>query len=670
MSLKVSKITLGKDCPVGAFELTGLDTADLVLIVGPNGAGKSSLLAPLKQPGAAGRATTIDLQRVEGDFRAAGVERSISFITSQDLMAKVHNLDAALARAADASRHRVAARILEGCINALEDDANREANPPPDGGALARLSIEYLNLDSKCGTMPRTVESYDTRARSLAQAKGVVWSPFDPDPNSGLQSEQTLIPELRGMPGAPAAIAALNEVARLMPPANAGPAQQAEQARAAHTKSLASAQGELRLGSETTHEAVLPRLNDAVDSTSELIAAADHLLACRKSAREFLAPAGHRGERCECPVCSQSIHAATVVDGLDRLVGEGGPGGDPALSEALKRFKALRSELERTHEAWTSAAKLAADTLASQRKVLGDAVQRLAPANEWHDDLKQLIAPVTAGVQQWLSEHTGATVTADTALAAIVRRAQDASREVQARDGQIREEHAPQQKRFNELQAVGRALRARHQVNALQRIVDLDAQEAAAARAARRTMWLDTLRTLCHNHVQTAEQAGAQVLASEQVRERFTRLMERFHGVDPWLATLKYDGKPLANDLSEGQTVLVNLAAALTVASVAIGTPGHAPGWVVLDEPTNALDQNAVTQLAQYLGSLSNDDLPGQLFVATFDEGFANALREGSRRAGRRVRQVTLGRFDRAQPQRRLTMMTDETFEPAPNQGL
>jgi DNA repair exonuclease SbcCD ATPase subunit len=157
------------------------------------------------------------------------------------------------------------------------------------------------------------------------------------------------------------------------------------------------------------------------------------------------------------------------------------------------------------------------------------------------------------------------------------------------------------------------------------------------------------------------------VLSDERIRERFTRLLGKFDDVDPWLASLVYDGSELPNHFSEGQTVLVNLAAALTVASAVIGKPGHTPGWVVLDEPTNALDSVAVERMADYLGSLGLDDLPAQMFVATFDEDFANKLVNRARKAGRRVRRISLRRFDRLA--KRFDLRGDDRFLPIAHGG-
>jgi DNA repair exonuclease SbcCD ATPase subunit len=102
--------------------------------------------------------------------------------------------------------------------------------------------------------------------------------------------------------------------------------------------------------------------------------------------------------------------------------------------------------------------------------------------------------------------------------------------------------------------------------------------------------------------------------------------------------------------LSEGQTALVNIAATIAVAGKVAGAPGHLPGWLAFDEPTNGLDEAARQQVAEYLGSMTMRDLPLQIFVATFDEEFAIQLQRTALNAGRRVRRVRLPPFRPGQP--------------------
>ena len=124
-------------------------------------------------------------------------------------------------------------------------------------------------------------------------------------------------------------------------------------------------------------------------------------------------------------------------------------------------------------------------------------------------------------------------------------------------------------------------------------------------------------------------------------------------------------GQQNAGDtLSEGQNVLVNVAAAMAVVGKVAGTPDHRPGWIVFDEPTNGLDAESCAQVAQYLGGLTIADVPSQIVVATFDPVFAEQLMNCSvAQAQRRVKHVSLPEF---QPGRAVTPVIRER-NPNPN---
>jgi ATPase subunit of ABC transporter with duplicated ATPase domains len=92
--------------------------------------------------------------------------------------------------------------------------------------------------------------------------------------------------------------------------------------------------------------------------------------------------------------------------------------------------------------------------------------------------------------------------------------------------------------------------------------------------------------------------------------------------------------------------VLINCAARLTVASVVIGHEDHKPGWIVFDEPTNGLDPEAVSILAEYLGSFSPLEFSGQIIVSTFDKDFASMMVKQSTELTRNVKQINLRRFN------------------------
>ena len=148
-----------------------------------------------------------------------------------------------------------------------------------------------------------------------------------------------------------------------------------------------------------------------------------------------------------------------------------------------------------------------------------------------------------------------------------------------------------------------------------------------------------------------ASTAESTVVTDPGVQERFNRLLDllKYH---TGLQTLKFCGKEVqlngvaaSNTLSEGQTVLVNIAATIAVVGKVAGTAEHRPGWIVFDEPTNGLDEEGRNQVAEYLGGLSITDVPSQIVVATFDTKFAEKLITKATATGRRGKHVELQDF-------------------------
>ncbi|MFM7806860.1 MAG: hypothetical protein ACKPEA_02885, partial [Planctomycetota bacterium] len=109
-------------------------------------------------------------------------------------------------------------------------------------------------------------------------------------------------------------------------------------------------------------------------------------------------------------------------------------------------------------------------------------------------------------------------------------------------------------------------------------------------------------------------------------------------------------GEDRSKALSEGQTVLANIAAVIAVVGKVCGSAAHRPGWIVFDEPTNGLDEASRDAVADYLGGITTQDLPGQIVVTTFDRPFADRLIAEARRNGRRIRHIELPDFVPGRP--------------------
>ena len=204
---------------------------------------------------------------------------------------------------------------------------------------------------------------------------------------------------------------------------------------------------------------------------------------------------------------------------------------------------------------------------------------------------------------------------------------------------------------FTDLRLLGVALAARHKLDNLRWDASLDQFDANRRRKAQRDRWLEVLKTMASEREAGASTAESTVVTDPGVQERFNRLLDllKYH---TGLQTLKFCGKEVqlngvaaSNTLSEGQTVLVNIAATIAVVGKVAGTAEHRPGWIVFDEPTNGLDEEGRNQVAEYLGGLSITDVPSQIVVATFDTKFAEKLITKATATGRRGKHVELQDF-------------------------
>jgi ABC-type cobalamin/Fe3+-siderophores transport system ATPase subunit len=678
MPLKVSTITLGERNPIGRRTLDNLDTADLVLLVGPNGSGKSSFLAPLKRTGTQGSVSVLDDGGTLTEFSSTNVQQSITFISSQDLMTRVRSLASAIALAADASRLRVETKALESCITGLQADQTSDTGPtaPPE---LIHLQEVYLTEDEACPPMPRTDAHYATLGKRAAEAVGLEeWPGFDPDPTVGKENEARLRPTLRSLAGLETIQRVMTTLDGLQVEDDAGPASKAASANRELQEARNEAAQCIDLQPSDSVDDAISRLDDAAATVRRLIDARDYLATCRRSALEYLKSPSNRPDTAPtCPVCSQSIDLDAVSQGLHMHLDSAAATDDTegaALKQSFKRFRDLATSLRDKASTARTREEAANNALAVIRSELARVQQSLQPAAGWHGDVTSLANSLCERIASWVAEHgTVASPQGETTLGRIVDDARNGLESLRQQADALSNRLHADQTTFNELQALGRVLRARLKLNAFQHEVALDEAEARRGRTDRRERWLRVLREMKADRERQADTARDRVLADGSTRERFTRLMERFEDVDPWLAALSYDGRDdggnagcvshgndSVTDLSEGQTVLVNLAAALTVASVVIGKPEHRPGWIVLDEPTNGLDGKASTYVADYLGSLGTQDLPGQIFVATFDDAFAGRLKSKAIESGRRVRVITLDRFNRTT--RELRMVGDECF--------
>jgi hypothetical protein len=293
-----------------------------------------------------------------------------------------------------------------------------------------------------------------------------------------------------------------------------------------------------------------------------------------------------------------------------------------------------------------------------------DAIRRIAPnlhsAIGWHPSVVGSADVLRNASELWMQRHSvSPSIEAVGAARALSALAHKQSEELTAMELDLNANLEADHQEFRALQALGVTLAIRHALDALAWEASLDQIDADRRRAGQRDRWVTVLDAMAREREARALSAAQQVVDDPGVQERFQRLIERLPN-HRRLNALQFRGDSVQLGqqnaevtLSEGQNVLVNIAAVMAVVGKVAGTPDHRPGWIVFDEPTNGLDAESCAQVAQYLGGLTTADVPSQIVVATFDPVFAEQLMNCSvAQAQRRVKHVSLPGF---QPGRAVT---------------
>lgn len=650
-SVRLDAIELTNASPVGPFKLTGLATAHTVLIVGPNGAGKSSLLRPLKTrttPGGRAKCLTANNEVVE--FNATGVQNNIAFITSVDLLSNIDSLNDALAIAAGASRFRAFVQVLKAASNQLSGMISGPGSPP----SWTHLK-QFIEQDKRCGTLPRTFDHYTTIGTSLATAMNVSWNPVSEDAsdNERLANELTLVPVVAEFPGRRELTEILNSLESLRVDGDASRAEQAlVELAAACNKVIDDYAIELNDSDVLSlAEQLMQWLRDAIHTFEQLIIARNTLKACRKLALQYMA-ASHP-ESTECPICDHSISAQSVSSKLSIHVSideSSGEATDPELdalemlNSALQRIKDGRYKTE-------SLVNIASLCWTHNHQLIYKVTERLrhVPTN-WHQNVKRVGIEITQMCEDWVSKYphwssaaeTSARLTRDYAVNACTRLRDD--------ENGLNSGHDNRLNLFNQLQSLGALIWIRRELNKTPWTVDAELE------TKNQTLkhCVSELKGLYLEYAEMAENAINAVMTYE-VQYRFGQMMNKLHfaGHPDHVTYAMMDSgdvssgtSDLSNSVSEGQRVLINLAARMTIASVVIGHDEHKPGWIVFDEPTNGLDQEAVTILAEYIGGFTPEEFGGQIIVSTFDNEFASLVVKHSTASARNVKRINLQRFN------------------------
>ncbi len=661
MGLRLDSLKSDIRGPLCGAELQGLARLDLIVLLGPNGSGKSTLLEPLKNSSNGAPVGCLDSATGRTEtFSSRGVNQKIAFLTSVELMAEFRDLKDALALAANSIRPSDEALVLGKLKGQLEKNTH-EASVPP---GLESLRGTYLQQDRICGLMPRTVDGYERLGRRLADRKGAVWRSIDLDSGAGERKavELLLLPESRKLAGLNEFRPGLNALRQLPQNPAMGPAGALLDAETRLTSALEAARNAVEglpspgLGATLGEQAkaVLQHLKEASEAIQAVLDAKDLLKEVRTKARKFLEkreanPASPAG----CPVCEVQIDASQLIPRL----GEQTSGEDveaAALRARKSKVDDVWGRLDPVLRQWMLAVDPAQKAFAALTQSVESIRLKLAPAVGSDEAVRHAAEDLRNQSGRWITGNpVGPTRQALDGIRGLGRCAQTSLERLDGIEHDLNQDLSEAQADFGQFQRLGDALAAARALDRLEWSANPDEAEAERLRTAQRQTWLEVLQQMVTERVGRAKCATDEVVKDPRVQERFNRFIEKVGPIHPSLRQMVFRGDHLdvggedrQEDLSEGQRVLVNIAAAMAVVGKVAGTPDHKPGWIAFDEPTNGLDDDGRDGVADYLGGMSLADVPSQIVVATFDGVFADRLIKKALTSGRTVGRVVLPTFE------------------------
>lgn len=666
MTLRVDAIKLPPDRPIGAVSVTGLAASDLIVVVGPNGAGKSELTRPLESPGAAGDVECVDETGARQEYRSRGVNQAIAFVRSTQLMSSFRSLEGALALAANATADLHRERLLTQMAdtNLLRAGAVDAAQVEP--GTIRMQREAYFAADRQCGQHPRTIGEYQRLGQELAAIRGVAWAAGEMADPDRVPNELRLQPELRTMPGLAQVRPALDAIRTIgvLPVGQESSAVRLGKATGGLELSIADAVRELRIPTVATGTlderaaAARAAIDKAIRAAEDAIAALDLLRDCRERAARYIRGRIAVGATCDaCPVCEQPVDGPHLQGTMEAQMGGESPEASGWRATA-KRLEELRKSLQTRQTEHGDAQRAASREHDLTRAAITRSVPNLRTASGWAPSAVECADRVRVGCEQWLERH--ATAPSEDALhaaQALHETARSAIEQLDRESARLNDGLPQAQQNFQAFQRLGSLLAIRAAIDSTEWTVSLDQVDAERRRAEQRELWCKVLRSLAKESQARADAASSTVVDDPGVQERFQRLLERLATSQPALAGLAFRGSSVtaggvnrSGALSEGQTVLANIAAVIAVVGKVCGSAAHRPGWIVFDEPTNGLDEASRFAVADYLGGITTQDLPGQIIVTTFDRPFADRLIDEARRNGRRIRHIELPDFVPGRP--------------------
>ena len=669
---KIKQFSTGTDSTIGNTTVGSaaldLSTFELFVVVGPNGSGKSKLTECLSKADVRRIVTTTEAQPGE-TFLAQMMCADLLHRKSTDLMGDFTDLTDALSRAAGVVRLNDEINLLKRLITVNGNDrlthllpAVVEGVPHDIATAMEHTRGAEADADSAFdGSIDRyDLDTYNAIGAHIGGLVGKPWRQFTAIKSPAMiEAEDAIRPTVRALPGSQHVVSALESCRDIASTSRAiEPLRQAELAFGAATEEARNYLRPQTVGAVTI-DALVEWIDDDVKLNEkrlkelETILNATNLLGnVRRLARELLEAPGEHGN---CPVCSQSIEVGALLQRLDSPLLELAEGAMSPEEEilVLKRRTIKSAELKKKLLECREELKQTRENMDRERgrwmSQLATLATGLNPRTDWDAVILGAIADVQAKVKSvqsndaWTSA-VRADLMNDLKLvvsdvgAACTKSTTEINTAIDNDNRSIRQA----QGKFPQLPALRMLLERRQALNDLTWAPTWEARAADGAKQAVLDQWIKAVETLIAERSSRLNATQLDVLNNAGVQQRFNRLIGRLpHPLllklrlqatqviqvnAPGVATAIMHKRKGSSQLSEGYRVLVNLAALIAVSGYVSDEQEHRAGWLVIDEPTNGLDKSNREIVAEYLGSLTQEDMPRQIFITTFDEDFAKSL--------------------------------------------
>jgi DNA repair exonuclease SbcCD ATPase subunit len=675
---RVRVIKLTSESPLGRQELGAsnvLDKYDLIVIYGPNGAGKSTIVDALKN------VKSIDSVDQDGEsvtLDKKNVSQDLLYRSGRGLMESFTSMKDALARASGIRRLKEEGRLVQ--LLAGETKLGFDAQMPKEDTTTSeeissaieanRQAEERLSLEPSI-TVPLTLREYNNLGREVADLLKKEWSDINEvDDNEMLKSENAVKPSNSVEFGDQVLKNAISQAIGTLK----NPVEQLKEdykrvndalsAAIEQAKTLAPlAKDEQRPIEKDWADRCRRVANEVDEETSKKKALFDSLSELETLRSDTLKWLADNENDQSCPVCDQAIDLDTLKNQLGDYQGD---------DESKKIDKEIRQLYEKISclKKQASTIDTCNDDVEACNSRFEKYIERLTrtgtdfrqastPTNEWHESLKSVAKELRIAATEFdqaissIDSSLTGHERLDKALSAATvlhNKLHNVQKHREQLDQQANEDIVPATQKYNQLEPLRRLLVVRDRLNKLDWSPNWDKKRIVEAKRKVINRWKQAAQELHVKYAKNEADVQDTVLQDEGVKNRFSRLLEKTN--HPFLEaasftshSIEQNGQTVHDKLSEGYQVIVNLAAFIAVTGYKNDGAEHQAGWLVLDEPSNGLDHINRSHVAKYLGGLSKEEMPRQIFVSTFEKEFQIQLINAGIGSGRQVLEIELSRW-------------------------